>query len=199
MQDPIQKPKRIRDISYVEIPKDKMNAFKNELYPNEKLSNKDFILRLIQNALMNRSPEEFPPMNFAENKRHGIMILLYDCELKAIIDRGFIPREFISNAFRSVLYGNNYVTSKYYIDIAKISQKFKKLYAQLRDLIQLFLTSSNLNQTEKESLIEFTYKVEEQILSYANSPKLKDFFEPLHVTRKFTSQDHSNRKPKDKE
>ena len=198
MQNPIQKSKRFRDISYFEIPKDEMNFFKNELYPNENLSNKNFLLRLIQNELMNRSPEEFPPMNFAENKRHSIIILLYDCELEVIINRGFTPREFISNAFRSVLYGSNYITSKYYVDIAEISQKFKKLYAQLRDLIQLLSASSNLNQTEKENLIESTYKVEEQILSYANSPKLKDFFEPLHVTRKFTSQDHSNRKPKNK-
>ncbi len=179
------KKKRIRKTSHVEISQAEMEIFKKETYPHEKLSNKDFLLRLYLDVNSKKANLAFPPENFANNKRLQITISIYENEKAEIEHKGMNPREYIANAFRSALYGDNYISSDYYINTFEISKLFKKLSVQLRNLRALF---EECPPEERARLIENAIKLEEKISKFADSPNLKQFFEPLQIKRKFTSR-----------
>lgn len=179
------KKKRIRSTSHVEISQAEMEIFKKETYPHEKLSNKDFILRLYLDVNSKKANITFPPRNFVNNKRHRITISIYENEKAEIEHKGMNPREYIANAFRNALYGDNYISSDYYVNMAEISKLFKKLSVQLRNLRVLF---EECPPEEKSLLIENTIKIENQISKFADSPNLNKFFEPLQIRRRFTSR-----------
>ena len=179
------KKKRIRETSHVEISQNKMEKFKRELYPYEKISNKDFILRLCLDANSKKANITFPPKNFINNKRLQITISIYENEKAEIEHKGMNPREYIANAFRSALYGDNYISSDYYVNTAEISKLFKKLTVQLRNLRALF---EECPPEERALLIENTAKLIDKISKFADAPNLNKFFEPLQIRRKFTSR-----------
>nr|WP_315083531.1 hypothetical protein [uncultured Campylobacter sp.] len=179
------KKKRIRETSHVEISQNKMEKFKREIYPYEKLSNKDFILRLCLDVNSKKANLAFPPENFANNKRLQITISIYENEKAEIEHKGMNPREYIANAFRSALYGDNYISSDYSINAAEISKFFKKLTVQLRTLRLLF---EQCPPEERALLIENTIKLEDKISKFADAPNLNKFFEPLQIRRRFTSR-----------
>ena len=179
------KKKRIRKTSHVEISQAEMEIFKKETYPHEKLSNKDFILRLYLDVNSKKANITFPPENFTNNKRLQITISIYENEKAEIEHKGMNPREYIANTFRSALYGDNYISSDYSINVAEISKLFKKLTVQLRNLRFLF---EDCPPEERAILIENTLKLEEKISKFADSPNLNQFFEPLQISRKYTSR-----------
>jgi hypothetical protein len=179
------KKKRIRKTSHAEISQTEMEKFKREIYPYEKLSNKDFILRLYLEANSKNANITFPPRNFINNRRHQITISIYENEKAEIEHKGMNPREYIANAFRNALYGDNYISSDYYVNTAEISKLFKKLSVQLRNLRVLF---EECPPEERALLIENTIKIENQISKFADAPNLNKFFEPLQIRRRFTSR-----------